>query len=111
MVALRPETELRVSPVVRPLFFTAWLMDAADRLRRNRADLEDGAVGRDPSRHYLRDRTIDIAVRKRALLHRGRNSLAVSGCAVDIDEAWLNDRSPVVATVPLPPETMSASST
>ena len=28
MVALRPETVLRDNPVVRPLFFTAWLTDA-----------------------------------------------------------------------------------
>src|SRR2546423_10376106 len=28
MVAFKPEIVLRVSPVVRPLFFTAWLIDA-----------------------------------------------------------------------------------
>ena len=65
MVAFRPETELRVKPVVRPLFFTAWFNRGAHCRAGNCADLKDGAVGVYHSGNDPRDGAIDIAAATR----------------------------------------------
>jgi len=45
MVAFSPTTLLRVSPVVRPLFFNGLVKEHRDGLRGERADFKDGPIG------------------------------------------------------------------
>src|SRR5205085_7883950 len=60
-------------------------------LRRDRSDLEDGAIAADLAGDNFGDGTIDVAARQRAPRDQGGHGLRIRGRAIDVDQTRLND--------------------